>query len=270
MNNLDTVRAKTVKQIPYDVCRVAKERRLFTKRLVLTVCLGFFVIGTAASLLVFRRDDNNLFAKETVMTSDKIELYEAKVEIAKKEYAEEKARKALAQEERMIANEQARVALERAKKEAEEAKIKAEQEKKVAAQIAAQVVSRRYVSNRKGGFDAVYAAAETKFGVSRHLLAAVHYVESGQSGDTSRSSYAGAQGPMQFMPGTFRAYGTDGDGDGVANIHDVDDAIFSAAKYLAANGAASGKVRNALYRYNHSYSYVEKVLSIARSFGFVD
>jgi membrane-bound lytic murein transglycosylase B len=115
---------------------------------------------------------------------------------------------------------------------------------------------------------ALYNAAGNKFGVSPALLAAVHYVESGQRGDTTVSSYAGAQGPMQFMPATFRAYAVDGDGDGVANIYDVHDAVFSASKYLAANGAASGNVTNALFRYNHSMAYVQKVLGIARGFGY--
>jgi membrane-bound lytic murein transglycosylase B len=115
---------------------------------------------------------------------------------------------------------------------------------------------------------ALYQAAEAKYGVSRYILAAVHMVESGQSLDTARSSYAGAQGPMQFMPSTFAAYAQDGDGDGQALINDVHDAVFTAAKYLRANGAASGNVSGALYRYNHSYSYVNHVLSVARSYGF--
>ena len=116
--------------------------------------------------------------------------------------------------------------------------------------------------------EALYQAAEARFGVSRYILAAVHMVESGQSLDTLRSSYAGAQGPMQFMPSTFRAYATDGDGDGQALINDVHDAVYTAAKYLAANGAASGNVTGALYRYNHSMSYVYHVLSVARSYGY--
>src|SRR3954468_3239874 len=45
-----------------------------------------------------------------------------------------------------------------------------------------------------------------------------------------------AVGPMQFIPGTWAGYGTDGDGNGVANPQDVDDASLSAARYLCAGG----------------------------------
>jgi soluble lytic murein transglycosylase-like protein len=119
-----------------------------------------------------------------------------------------------------------------------------------------------------GGFESVYAAAGKKYGVPWQILAAVHMVETGQSDDTDRVSSAGAVGPMQFMPGTFERYAQDGDGDGVASITDVHDAIFTAAKMLAANGAGTGNLRGALFNYNHSYEYVEKVLAYAASLGY--
>ncbi|MCA9376075.1 MAG: lytic transglycosylase domain-containing protein [Candidatus Doudnabacteria bacterium] len=118
------------------------------------------------------------------------------------------------------------------------------------------------------GFDWIYLEAEERYGVPWEILSAVHQTETNRSGDTAVTSYAGAQGPMQFIPSTWRAYGADGDGDGVANIHDVDDAIHGAANYLAANGGASGNVRNALFRYNHSTAYVNLVLSRAYAVGY--
>lgn len=154
--------------------------------------------------------------------------------------------------------------IEEEKRKAEEAKKAAEAAKKQTRVASARVTH----VTPKGDFSAIYAAAGARFGVNPSILAAVHYVETGQRGDTTVGSYAGAQGPMQFMPATFRAYGVDGDGDGVANIYDVHDAIFSAANYLAANGAAAGNVVNALLRYNHSMTYVNKVLGIARGFGY--
>ncbi|HET6911549.1 MAG TPA: lytic transglycosylase domain-containing protein, partial [Mycobacteriales bacterium] len=82
------------------------------------------------------------------------------------------------------------------------------------------------------------AAAECP-GLSWTVLAAIGQVESGHGRDTS-TSYAGAMGPMQFLPETFDAYAVDGDNDGVADIMDPADAIYTAANYLCANGANRG------------------------------
>lgn len=155
-------------------------------------------------------------------------------------------------------------------KKLEEERKRAEAAAAEAAQKAAQAVAPQVTHvTPKGDFSAVYAAAGARFGVNPAILAAVHMVESGGRGDTQVASYAGAQGPMQFIPSTWRAYAVDGDGDGVANIYDVHDAIFTAARYLAANGAASGNVVAALLRYNHSMAYVNHVLSVAREYGYV-
>lgn len=48
-------------------------------------------------------------------------------------------------------------------------------------------------------------------------------------------SSAGASGPMQFMPGTWSQYATDGDGDGRADVDDIDDAAAAAAALLCAS-----------------------------------
>ncbi|MDO8650050.1 MAG: lytic transglycosylase domain-containing protein [Candidatus Berkelbacteria bacterium] len=109
-------------------------------------------------------------------------------------------------------------------------------------------------------------AAQT-WGIDWKLLWAVWKVESGTQMSTAVRSYAGAQGPLQFMPGTWRAYAQDGNGDGVKNINDARDSLFGAAKLLAVNGAASGNIDGALLRYNHSLSYVAHVKRIAASIG---
>ena len=111
----------------------------------------------------------------------------------------------------------------------------------------------------------LYKSAAAQYGIPWNVLAAVHYVESGASGSTNVTSYAGAQGPMQFMPGTWRAYGVDANGDGVADSHNVDDAIYGAANLLAAGGAAEGNVDAALFNYNHAQWYVDKVNDVANS-----
>lgn len=121
--------------------------------------------------------------------------------------------------------------------------------------------------NDTTGFDLIYKAAGEKYGIPWQILSAVHLVETGRRGNTSIGSSAGATGPMQFMPATFRRYGVDGDGDGVAVITDVDDAIFSAANYLRASGGSTN-IRRGLFAYNHSDAYVNKVLGVARSVGY--
>ena len=102
-----------------------------------------------------------------------------------------------------------------------------------------------------------YRAAERRFGVSRRVLAAVNLVETGFNRIRSNST-AGAQGPMQFIPSTWRRYGMGGD------IHDPRDAIMGAANYLQASGAPRD-YRRALYAYNPSTLYVDAVLAYART-----
>lgn len=114
----------------------------------------------------------------------------------------------------------------------------------------------------------VYARAGRDFAVPPEIIEAVHQVESGKSWGTNRRSSAGATGPMQFLPSTWRKYATDANGDGQASIYDPEDAIFGAANLLAQAGAAEGDVKRALFAYNHSTSYVEKVLRIAREIGY--
>jgi membrane-bound lytic murein transglycosylase B len=104
-----------------------------------------------------------------------------------------------------------------------------------------------------------YAEAQRRFHVGWPVLAAVNYVESAFD-KLRNSSSAGAQGPMQFLPSTWRAYGLGGD------VNDPHDAILGAANYLHANGAP-GNYRRALYRYNPSRFYVDAVLRFARWVG---
>jgi soluble lytic murein transglycosylase-like protein len=100
-----------------------------------------------------------------------------------------------------------------------------------------------------------YRQAEHRFGVPWQILAAVNYVETKFGRVVSHSS-AGAQGPMQFLPSTWAAYGLGGD------IRDPHDAILGAANYLHANGAPDD-VRGALYHYNPVDAYVEAVATYA-------
>jgi soluble lytic murein transglycosylase-like protein len=101
-----------------------------------------------------------------------------------------------------------------------------------------------------------YRRAQARFGVRWQVLAAINLVESAFGRVVNRSS-AGAQGPMQFLPATWRAYGLGG------NVHDARDAILGAANYLHRSGAPANE-RRALFAYNRSQLYVDAVLAYAR------
>jgi membrane-bound lytic murein transglycosylase B len=101
-----------------------------------------------------------------------------------------------------------------------------------------------------------YGQAQARFGIRWQVLAAVNFVESA-FGKVRNTSTAGAQGPMQFEPATWRAYGLGGD------VHDPHDAILGAAHYLAASGGTTDE-RVALRRYNRSSLYAEAVERYAR------
>ncbi|MEG0259988.1 MAG: lytic transglycosylase domain-containing protein [Lysinibacillus sp.] len=136
----------------------------------------------------------------------------------------------------------------------------------------------------------IYIAAEEKYGVPWTLLAAHHRIETRFSTMQTLVSPAGAEGHMQFMPCTFvgwqhptcsglgkgeisktelknpkaiakyGGYGVDGNGDGIADPYNIEDAVFSAANYLSKYGAADGNVKKAVFNYNHSDEYVDDVL----------
>jgi murein DD-endopeptidase MepM/ murein hydrolase activator NlpD len=104
----------------------------------------------------------------------------------------------------------------------------------------------------------IYNAAGRRYHVQWQILAAINAIETDYGRDLSVSP-KGAIGWMQFMPGTWLEYGTTPDGQGRPNPYDPHDAIFSAARYLEANGA-SYDIRRAIYAYNHALWYVDAVL----------
>jgi len=107
----------------------------------------------------------------------------------------------------------------------------------------------------------LWQQAGAQYGVPWQVLAAINKIESNFGRNMGPSS-AGAIGWMQFMPSTWMRWGVDANGDGVADPWTASDAIFSAARYLAAAGAP-GDLHRAVFAYNHADWYVHEVLSLA-------
>jgi membrane-bound lytic murein transglycosylase B len=84
-------------------------------------------------------------------------------------------------------------------------------------------------------------------------------------------SFAGALGPAQFIPSTFRDYGVDGDGDGIVNPFKMEDATATMGNYLKSLGwsedASTEKKRNAVWHYNRSQVYVNTVMMLYEELG---
>jgi hypothetical protein len=101
-----------------------------------------------------------------------------------------------------------------------------------------------------------YREAETKFGVPWYFLASINLVET-RMGRIRGDSSAGAQGPMQFIPSTWAAYG---EGD----VNSYHDSILAAGRYLKAAGAP-GNMAKAVFAYNHDSRYVTAITAYAEA-----
>jgi murein DD-endopeptidase MepM/ murein hydrolase activator NlpD len=111
----------------------------------------------------------------------------------------------------------------------------------------------------------IYQAAGIQYQVPWQVLAAINEIETDYGRNLSVSS-AGAVGWMQFMPATWKEWGIDANGDGVADPYNPVDAIFSAARYLQAAGASTD-LSKAIFAYNHAGWYVQSVLLRAKLIG---
>ncbi len=99
-------------------------------------------------------------------------------------------------------------------------------------------------------------------GIPWQIFAGIAKVES-DFGRNMETSSAGAIGYGQFLPETWAAYGEGGD------PYDFRDVIPAMGRYLLASGAPADMPR-ALYAYNHSWAYVDKVLAYAAAYGYVE
>jgi hypothetical protein len=107
----------------------------------------------------------------------------------------------------------------------------------------------------------IYQACGSEYGIPWQVLAAINRIETA-FGTNVNTSYAGAMGWMQFMPGTWEAYGVDANGDGLRDPYNPVDAICSAANYLDASGYADDP-RGAIFAYNNADWYVDDILTNA-------
>lgn len=134
----------------------------------------------------------------------------------------------------------------------------------------------------------IYKEAANEYSIPWKLLAAIHRVETVFSNKNPMVSHVGAVGHFQFMPRTwvgwdypgtelgditdgvditnlaiieqYGGYGIDGSGDGKADPFNLIDATYTAAKYLADQGAQGDDIEKALFSYNQSNDYVDTVL----------
>ena len=114
----------------------------------------------------------------------------------------------------------------------------------------------------------LWQKAGAAYGVQWSVLAAINKIESNFGRNMGPSS-AGAIGWMQFMPSTWLRWGIDANGDGIADPWNPVDAVYSAARYLAATGGAAD-IRQAVFSYNHAWWYVNDVLQLAELYGSSD
>src|SRR5215217_5129957 len=112
---------------------------------------------------------------------------------------------------------------------------------------------------------AVWRRAGAAYGIPWQVLGAINRVESNFGRNMGPSS-AGAVGWMQFMPDTWLRWGTDADHDGVADPWNPYDAVYAAARYLAAAGGTVD-ISRGVFAYNHADWYVREVLDLANLYG---
>ena len=118
------------------------------------------------------------------------------------------------------------------------------------------------------------AAARTCPGLSWGVLAGIGTIESDNGRSNARGVHhgknrEGAEGPMQFEPATFAEYAIRADRSARLSPYNPEDAIFTAARMLCADGAAGGSaagLRGAIFAYNHAHWYVREVQALAAGY----
>lgn len=102
----------------------------------------------------------------------------------------------------------------------------------------------------------------------RELKSLLTYaLQSSRPVQTIPSSMYGAIGKCQFIPSSALHYGVDGTGDGVVDLFDTTDALYSMANYVKLHGWKDDlnydEQLKVIYRYNHSESYAMTILAVS-------
>jgi membrane-bound lytic murein transglycosylase B len=109
--------------------------------------------------------------------------------------------------------------------------------------------------------------ADRKVNWAAQQLKALHAIQVRKTMNTLtlRGSWAGAFGLTQFLPSSYLSSAADGNGDGLIDLYQLDDAVFSVANYLdrAGWGKTPEQQRKAIHHYNNSDDYVEAVMKLA-------
>lgn len=148
------------------------------------------------------------------------------------------------------------------------------------------------------GLEAVYRDAASRYcdGLPWEVLAAIGWVESRHGGGrfdpatgdmdhtilgppldgtngrirlpdpSSPDGWAHAEGPMQFLPSTWRAWATLAPGrpaGATPSPNNLWDAIHTAARMLCGGQATITDLRAAVFRFNHDWGYVDTVFAVA-------
>jgi membrane-bound lytic murein transglycosylase B len=106
---------------------------------------------------------------------------------------------------------------------------------------------------------------ETKSSWAIDQLLALEKIDSVFDISTIEGSHAGAFGISQFIPDSYVRWAVDGNGDGIVNLFEIEDAVFSAANYLNEHGWSDDPQDqyDAIWGYNHSSAYVRAIQKLA-------
>lgn len=116
----------------------------------------------------------------------------------------------------------------------------------------------------------LYVSAAHEFSIPAPVIAAIGKVECDHNRNPAcaHPNAAGAEGPMQFLPATFRGYAWAAPSV-PPSPYNANDAVFAAAAMLRANGVNNDQ-RAAIFSYNHSTDYVDLVLGWAARYAVLD